>query len=394
VEVHEQEYVQANVFEIVSEWLSTFCARANLGSDTMVDSALVEVQLAQNRLADAQKRLVALNSELLTLEAQGLSMAHAEEISAQLNELGYQFEEWSPGALDQLAIVISGALSTISRDVETVEKLIEESRQISAAALGLNDSDIAELQSTLSRKKDNLDMAESLRSGLRPFCLMFPWPGDRAFAEFLVEAQSIREIAAQLASTLDKETQAEISNTETIRSRETIEEKIADLRLKIDRLTDAKNVFAELKENHSLKNAMESVLQQNRTGIEIIFSRIHSPQEFQGLGSKLTTLFRKADGTEADLSRISTGQRTAFALSIFLAQNAQITEAPPVILIDDPLAHIDDLNALSFLDYLRELALLGKRQIFFTTADDKLASLFERKFDFLNTDFQRHDLSR
>ena len=61
----------------------------------------------------------------------------------------------------------------------------------------------------------------------------------------------------------------------------------------------------------------------------------------------------------------------------------KLRSAPPVILIDDPIAHVDDLNCLAFLDYLREIALTGRRQIFFSTANDKLASMFERKFDFL-----------
>jgi exonuclease SbcC len=64
-------------------------------------------------------------------------------------------------------------------------------------------------------------------------------------------------------------------------------------------------------------------------------------------------------------------------------------------LIDDPIAHVDDLNSLSFLDYLRELVLMSHKQIYFATANDKLATLFERKFDFLGKDgFRRIDLSR
>jgi len=59
------------------------------------------------------------------------------------------------------------------------------------------------------------------------------------------------------------------------------------------------------------------------------------------------------------------------------------------ILIDDPVAHVDDLNALSFLDYLREVALRGERQIFFATADVRLAALFQRKFEFLGRDHFR-----
>ena len=69
--------------------------------------------------------------------------------------------------------------------------------------------------------------------------------------------------------------------------------------------------------------------------------------------------------------------------------------APPVILIDDPIAHVDDMNSLSFLDYLREVAVQEQRQIFFATASDKLAALFQRKFDFLGEEgFRRLNLTR
>jgi hypothetical protein len=34
------------------------------------------------------------------------------------------------------------------------------------------------------------------------------------------------------------------------------------------------------------------------------------------------------------------------------------------MLIDDPIAHIDDLNSLSFLDYLREIVIRGTAKYF------------------------------
>lgn len=65
-----------------------------------------------------------------------------------------------------------------------------------------------------------------------------------------------------------------------------------------------------------------------------------------------------------------------------------------MVLIDDPVAHVDDLNALSFLDYLRDLAVTSKKQVFFATADARVAALFTRKFGFLGDDFKRIDLAR
>ncbi len=225
--------------------------------------------------------------------------------------------------------------------------------------------------------------------------MSFPWPRGRPVAELAVEAESVRKVAAELQVALGREGQAQATYAESIKRKEHLEKQLANLRPRMKRLTEAHSVLEDLKNNHSLSGAMESALQQNRGSIEAIFSHIHSPAEFRGLGSKLATLVRKVNGEEATLSQISTGQRAAFALSIFLAQNAQLTVAPPVILIDDPIAHVDDLNSLSFLDYLRDVALTGCRQIYFATANDKLATLFERKFDFLGREgFRRFDLRR
>ncbi len=181
----------------------------------------------------------------------------------------------------------------------------------------------------------------------------------------------------------------------SVKRKQQLDRQAVELNAKLKKLTDAQNALQRLMRGHSLNSAMQSALRRNRDSIESIFGRIHSPAEFSRLGKKLDTLVRKEDGSEASLSEISTGQRAAFALSIFLAQNSQLTAAPPVMLIDDPIAHVDDLNSLSFLDYLREIATHGTRQIFFATANDKIASLFERKFDFLGEDdFRKIELAR
>jgi len=198
-----------------------------------------------------------------------------------------------------------------------------------------------------------------------------------------------------MQTALSMESHAQKAYKESIERTQHLQDRLSAIQHRKMRLTMAQTTLENLKTEHSLTKAVKSALRQNRIGIERIFSRIHSPAEFCGLGSNLTELVRRVDHKKVTLKEISTGQRAAFALSIFLAQNAQLMMGPPVIMIDDPIAHVDDLNSLSFLDYLRDIALTGRRQIFFTTASDKLATLFERKFDFLGTDgFRRFDLKR
>ncbi|KDC75352.1 AAA family ATPase [Bordetella bronchiseptica] len=159
-------------------------------------------------------------------------------------------------------------------------------------------------------------------------------------------------------------------------------------------LHDAVKLLDDLLENASLEKATREALDAIGVQINEVFSRIHSPQEYEYVGSPYA-LLETVDSHEArSLAQVSTGQRAAFALSIFLARNRTATSAPPVLLIDDPIAHIDDLNALSFLDYLRDLAVNSGRQIFFATADTRIASLFSKKFSFMGEAFTTINLVR
>lgn len=147
-------------------------------------------------------------------------------------------------------------------------------------------------------------------------------------------------------------------------------------------------VLSELVSKHSLEQATSDAFRAIRDHVSSVFAQIHSPPEYElgAFDDEHGFLVHKDDDARHAIDQVSTGQRAALALSIFLASNESAKSAPPVLLIDDPVAHIDDLNALSFLDYLRELALRADKQVFFATADIRLAALFERKFEFLGAE--------
>ena len=391
----ENKLRDATADEAASGWLKTFCEKAGLSADISVRSALGALGNAKRSFTDAQVRLVTLNKELLALESQGISVTKWEDILGRLRDLEYPIAEFSQEAVDQLITLISKDLANSIHSKTAERKQIDELQKSLQAILVSVESSVQGLKSALSQLKERYATTESLRGKLLSFSSSLPWPGKMPLAELAVETASVRKVAAELQSALGREKQAKATYSESIKRKEQLVSQHSKLSQRIKRLTEARTTFETIRNKHSLESAMESALNQNHAGIEAIFSRIHSPADFRGLGSNLTTLIRKVDGKEARLSQISTGQRAAFALSIFLAQNAQLKVAPPVILIDDPIAHVDDLNSLSFLDYLREVVLTGRRQVFFATANDKLATLFERKFDFLgNNGFRRFDLTR
>ena len=243
--------------------------------------------------------------------------------------------------------------------------------------------------------RERVATATALIEKLESHRALVAWTSDTSFGELLVSVTSTRKIAADFQATLSKEKSIASEVKAASKRKVEIEKQLAGLAPRLERLREAQDVLQKILSQHSLSSAVDDSLKKNREAIEFIFGRIHAPAEFSGLGDDLKTLVRKNGDVPAGLHQISTGQRAAFALSLFLAQNMQLKNAPPVVLIDDPIAHVDDLNCLSFLDFLRELTITSERQLFFATADEKLATLFQRKFDFLGeSDFRRFNLAR
>ncbi len=151
-----------------------------------------------------------------------------------------------------------------------------------------------------------------------------------------------------------------------------------------------------LKGLHSVSNRLENFFNKNTQSILDVFMNIHAPKEFDRLSFTDGKIMLKRIGSEEydPINKISTGQKSALALSIFLTMNKNAQNAPKYILFDDPVSDIDDINILAFFDFLREIALSGERQIFFTTASSKIANLFKKKFDFLGEDFVYNYLER
>jgi ABC-type lipoprotein export system ATPase subunit len=169
-------------------------------------------------------------------------------------------------------------------------------------------------------------------------------------------------------------------------------EQMRSTKLERDRLAAALAVLHDLQGNHSLNSGLSAFLTGNLDAIQRIFTKIHVPHELTLSNLANCKLNRVGVKEPADLTEISTGQRAALMLSIFLTLNLSLRAGPPIMLIDDPIAHIDDLNALSFLDFLADVAESEKRQIFFATANEKLGNLFQKKMEFLGTEFKTHDL--
>ena len=207
-----------------------------------------------------------------------------------------------------------------------------------------------------------------------------------------------------LRSAYDRYVQSVRPLEETARLKEQYEMKKRDAEQRLPKVKQKKELaeravdtINDILERDRKENYLEEFFRMNAEELFQFFNLLHSPREFDsmkfdGVEGKIT-LLRKS-GRASSLTEISSGQRAALSLSIFLALNRKLKKGPRFILFDDPVALIDDLNVLSFFDYLRDIVMTGSRQVFFATASQKIAELFRKKFRFLEDDFKGYTLER
>ncbi|MBP4142623.1 AAA family ATPase [Flavobacterium sp. P4023] len=176
-------------------------------------------------------------------------------------------------------------------------------------------------------------------------------------------------------------------------SNEEIEKSFPDLKTLNSRLNKAVEVLDRLS-NNSEDIILKDFFKDNLIEIKDIFTTIHSPKEFENIEYLSNKLVLIKGGKSFEISQISTGQRAALVLSIFISLNRKLENGPNILIFDDPVTFIDDFNALSFLDFLRYFIVKEKKQIFFATANKKFSSLFKKKFEFLGDEFKEFQLER
>lgn len=122
-----------------------------------------------------------------------------------------------------------------------------------------------------------------------------------------------------------------------------------------------------------------------------LFSRMHANEVYQGLsiseGSDVLRWTAIAEGHEDEPidaeARFSQGQRQDLALSLYLARARTVGGT---FFLDEPIAHLDDLNRVAMLDIFRLLATtMPNMGLILTTSSDALARHISQKFSTQDT---------
>lgn len=357
-----------------------------------VSEALAQIEQEKAEFEIERLNLEAAQNQIQQIQADGLS---SERLSKGLMAAG--LSDLPPlDALKNMHSEHNDALQRIQNSTQVVFKELHDVQQACetlAARLAIPIDDNSEtLVTTLKAQVSDLEVALGARQILAS---LLATGEDKTANELAIDLAAAQQLLAKMATSIAQESANNATLNKEVKEVADLVLKIETYNMKMTHLTNAGGVLEALTQQSSGVELTNRILTENAQEIARTFASIHMPNEFE-LKTELGRLgiIRRRTGEEVQLDQMSTGQRAAFALSLFLAMNGRLRTGPPVLLFDDPVAHVDDINVLSFLDHLRHLAISGNRQIFFATADTKLAGLFRHKFRFLGDDFKELVLSR
>ncbi|MBE8717504.1 AAA family ATPase [Cellvibrio polysaccharolyticus] len=405
VEVSTSEHAGQLQVEITSARESIAGARAVLallyplraftadGPQTLtIAKVLEQISLERSALDHDRQVLEAIQAQLQQLQSDGLS---SQDLSSKLLAAGIRellpTEELQHLYSNNIETMekLQGAERTALHDSDIVRQECEAmAERLSIEALG----DTGQLARSV---KELISDAEAALGAQQILTSLVAVSAEASAEEVALRLAAIHGLLAQVTTAVAQEGINDKDFNDETRIVENLTKKIETNKTKVTRAADAEGVLDTLAQQRSGGELESQILTENAEEIAHTFASIHMPNEFEikVIDGKLV-IRRRSTGAEVELSHMSTGQRAAFALSLFLAMNGRLRSGPLVLIFDDPVAHIDDINMLSFLDHLRQLAISGSRQIFFATADNKLAGLFRHKFRFLGSDFKELHLAR
>jgi DNA repair protein SbcC/Rad50 len=355
---------------------------------TSVESAVRAVSAGREQFEALWAELAATQSALQANESKGWTFKRLVELSTIAGIRG-------PVGMESFESAQSAVRDEHTQAIKALQKVDDETAHVRArlieigARFGQEEASAADLLRLVSTQKRAADEQRAAITELQRLLDLQRASG----GELSTRLREAEDVAVRLRTALAKETQhSEYIARESKLLDDAVAE-IAGLRVRLQRIDSAEAVIQDLLSHHSERVLADTVLRENADRIASTFAKIHAPNEFELVVDNGMRIIRRGGGA-VELEEMSSGQRAAYALSLFLAMNERLRTGPRVILFDDPVAHVDDINTLSLLDHLRDIALSGQRQIFFATADSKIGGLFGRKFRFLGDEFKQIELRR
>src|SRR5262249_39050375 len=116
------------------------------------------------------------------------------------------------------------------------------------------------------------------------------------------------------------------------------ESEISSLNSRQKRVKQALDLIDRLLTSENKEQYIADTVTQHHQKLSSLFCKIHAPNEFEGVELDGQLSLRRMTGGPSAISEISTGQRAALALSIFLTMNISVSARAPWLIFDDPIA--------------------------------------------------------
>lgn len=349
------------------------------------------IEAARKAAESAGSELAVLERRIQEFDANGWNVLRLEELCVAA---GFADSAVSSGAVEEMRQKVMKEREAIAPRLIALQRERKESEERIATLAGANSLTAPSLRGMLQEVTERLLALEASGKAIRDVELRLEPQASESAMGVDVQLTQAHDVLMRLRTASEQETQRgdAVARQEKVAADSGAE--ISALRIRMERVGEAHRVIEELLKTQSERVLVERVLRENAATIAATFARIHAPNEFDVGEEEGLQIVRRNGRGAVGLEEMSSGQRAAYALSLFLAMNARLVTGPRLLMFDDPVSHVDDINTLAFLDHMRDIALTGSRQVFFATADSKIAGLFQRKFGFLGEEFRHIVLTR
>lgn len=328
---------------------------------------------------EKDKRKEEILEQQETLDSQGFSLNSINECKEykSTNPTYLEFvesgaEDYSIYLNDRLKEIINENNSILSR-IDSYQKKIQQNNQKEE----LLRNDIRGLDSMI----EALDMEENreLEQAIENIKTKFDIQDNVVMTSWISKYYDIYDRCEYELERIEKEGTIAFERGQL----ESYKKDIKRLEPKVVRCANAVRAFEKMP---SLSSFVEKGIKGNIQQISKFFKWMHHSGEFEELGIDSDGIYaiRGLNHQKIRTYEMSTGQRATIAMSVMFALHLAAPNAPQFLLLDEPLATMDDTQVLNVLDILKSMA-EQKTQIFFTTANGIMIDLFKQTFK--NTDF-------
>ena len=370
-----------------------------LGTDILLENApikqiqgkLVEISHRMNQTRD---RINELQQEARRLDESGFTIANIRKLERLIGELEAEDIIIANKNGEKIEASLADLINELERQrrdtAEQIEKLKVELRYLKESFNEIEQLRLSIVRD-LNENKQRLQQLSKCQFAVQQIHSRgILWRRENNIDTWQDHLSKLIEEIRLLLDILQENEQIAKEQTEKVQ----VEASLAEIRSQFQRCEQAVKTLNCLL---PLSKYVDEFVELNISAISDLFVRLHSPQEFDRLELRENTLFavrRSKQGESVGINQMSTGQRSAVILSIFFIMHLSMETAPNFILLDEPVANMDDLNVLALFDFLRQLTLARGTQIIFTTANPTVASLFRRKFSIFEERFRVFHLSR